>query len=300
MPRIYMLDEMKAFVLLADTGSVKRSAERLRLTQPAVTRQIQRLEHLLRTDLLDRRVKPPALTASGLVVLNRARAVLASIDDLKQTVAADADPSGPFRMGVSHSLADAGLAEMMCQLRLRYPRLELSLASGWTPELVDQVEGGRLDAAILVFAGNDPDLSTPLGQVVGKEEIVIIAPKDLPLPQHPNLRQLSQFRWVLMPDKSCGARRTLQTLIERDGGLFRLAAEVYDIELQVSLIHKGAGIGILPRGKITAEFKDKVKIVRARDVNLRMVVSILPSPFLSNKGACVEFLISQCARQYGS
>src|SRR5437879_13577382 len=112
MPRIYMLDEMKAFVLLADTGSIKRSAERLRLTQPAVTRQIQRLEHLLRTELLDRRVKPSALTASGLVVLNRARAVLASIEDLKQTVAADADPSGPVRMGASNSLAGAGLVDM--------------------------------------------------------------------------------------------------------------------------------------------------------------------------------------------
>jgi DNA-binding transcriptional LysR family regulator len=294
-----MLDEMKAFVLLADTGSVKRSAERLRLTQPAVTRQIQRLEHLLRTDLLDRRVKPPTLTASGLMVLNRARAVLASIDDLKQTVAADADPSGPFRLGVSHSIADTGLAEVVHRLRLRYPQLELSLATGWTPELVDQVEAGGLDAAVLVYAGADPELPTPRGELLGNEEITIVAPKDLVLPRHLKLPQLSQFRWVLMPDKSCGARRSLQSLIERDGGEFHLAAEVHDIELQVSLIHKGAGLGILPYKKVIGEFKDKVKIVRVRDVNLRMAVSILHSPFVSNKRACIEFLTAQYASQYG-
>ena len=52
-----MLDEMRTFVVLAESGSLHRAAERLFLTPSAVTRQIQRLEAALKTSLLDRRVK---------------------------------------------------------------------------------------------------------------------------------------------------------------------------------------------------------------------------------------------------
>ena len=56
-----MLDEMRTFVVLAESGSLQRAAERLFLMPSAVTRQIQRLEAALKTPLLDRRVKPDGL-----------------------------------------------------------------------------------------------------------------------------------------------------------------------------------------------------------------------------------------------
>ncbi|WP_168195375.1 LysR family transcriptional regulator [Bradyrhizobium sp. NAS80.1] len=295
-----MISELKAFVLLADTGSIQRSAERLRLTQPAVTRQIQRLESMLDADLLDRRVKPPTMTPAGLVVVDRARAILASIDELRQQVAADAEPSGPFRLGVSHSIADAGLADILEALRQRYHRLELRLISGWMPELLQKVKEGALDAAILLAAGDDARVPLPNGQAVAKENIMIVAPRGLALSRQPSLKQLSEFGWVLTPDASCGARRALRASIERQGGQFRLAAEVQDIELQVSLISKGIGIGILPRRKITPQHKRRIRIVPIRNVALEMAVWVVQSPFVANKRKCIEFLADECGKYYRS
>jgi DNA-binding transcriptional LysR family regulator len=63
-----MLDEIRTFVVLAETGSLQRAAERLFLTPSAVTRQIQRLEGVLKTPLLDRRVKPGRITREGRAV----------------------------------------------------------------------------------------------------------------------------------------------------------------------------------------------------------------------------------------
>lgn len=295
-----MLDELRALVFLVDTGSIQRSAERLRLTQPAVTRQIQRLESMLNADLLDRRVKPPTMTPAGLIVVERARAILAAIAELRQQVAADAEPSGPFRLGVSHSIADAGLADILDTLRRRYRRLELRLTSGWMPELLQKLEQGALDAAILLAAGDDARTPPPNGQAVANEQIMIVAPKGLVLPREPNLRQLSEFGWILTPDASCGARRALQASIERQGGQFRLAAEVQDIDLQTSLISKGVGIGILPRKKITPQLKGKIKVVRVRDVALEMAVWVIQSPFVANKRECIALLAAECAKYYCS
>src|SRR5689334_19942488 len=100
-----MLDEIRTFVVLAETGSLQRAAERLFLTPSAVTRQIQRLEATLKTSLLDRRVKPGRITREGRAVLDGGRHMLRIMDDLKATASKDAEPSGAFRIGLSHALA---------------------------------------------------------------------------------------------------------------------------------------------------------------------------------------------------
>ena len=78
-----MLDEIRTFVVLAESGSLQRAAERLFLTPSAVTRQIQRLEAVLKTPLLDRRVKPARITREGRAVLDGGRHMLRIMDDLK-------------------------------------------------------------------------------------------------------------------------------------------------------------------------------------------------------------------------
>src|SRR4051794_26867949 len=80
-----MLDEIRTFVVLAESGSLQRAAERLFLTPSAVTRQIQRLEATLKTPLLDRRVKPARITREGQAVLEGGRHMLRIMDDLKAT-----------------------------------------------------------------------------------------------------------------------------------------------------------------------------------------------------------------------
>ena len=72
---LHMLDEIRSFIVLAESGSLRRASERLFLTPSALTRQIQRLEQALGTTLLDRRVKPARITLAGRAVLDRLRAV---------------------------------------------------------------------------------------------------------------------------------------------------------------------------------------------------------------------------------
>jgi len=78
-----MLDEIRTFIALAESGSLQRAAERLNLTPSAVTRQVQRLEAALKTSLLDRRVKPGRITREGRAVIDGGRHMLRIMNDLK-------------------------------------------------------------------------------------------------------------------------------------------------------------------------------------------------------------------------
>src|SRR5215475_14088278 len=101
-----MLDEMRAFSIFAEVGSVQGAADRLHLTQSAVTRQIKRLEEELGTLLLDRRFKPPILTSNGSTVLDQCRAILRDVADLKANLSPTREPAGRLRVGVGYVLAD--------------------------------------------------------------------------------------------------------------------------------------------------------------------------------------------------
>lgn len=124
-----MIEELRTFVLFAEEGSIQKVAQRLPLTQPAVSRQIQRLEQTLGAKLLDRRQKPPALTPTGLEVLARSREILDGFTRLK-AIAITPEPEGVFRLGLVNGLAHHSLAERITAVIARFPRVSLRLKSG--------------------------------------------------------------------------------------------------------------------------------------------------------------------------
>src|ERR1043166_7768483 len=104
------LGDLKAFVAVAEFGSINRAAAKLNLTQPAVTRRVQSLEAAIGVTLLDRSSKPPTLTEDGHKALAYGRKVLRAIDDLSSKVGAQGVLGGEFRLGVAPGLADAALS----------------------------------------------------------------------------------------------------------------------------------------------------------------------------------------------
>src|SRR5438445_13199582 len=99
------LQDIEAFVAVAEAGSVNRAALRLNLTQPATTRRIQNFEAAIGgAPLFNRAVKPAALTSLGTHVLERCRRVLTAVAELEACTAKAADPAGDLQAGVAHGL----------------------------------------------------------------------------------------------------------------------------------------------------------------------------------------------------
>jgi DNA-binding transcriptional LysR family regulator len=100
------LQQLRALLFVADTGSVTEAARRLLLTQPAVTRQIQALEAELGGALFDRTTKPLLPTPLGQAAVAQARRIFQISDDLRALVRRSGGiPTGELRLGVVHSCA---------------------------------------------------------------------------------------------------------------------------------------------------------------------------------------------------
>src|SRR5688572_17856730 len=100
------IQDIEAFVAVAEAGSINRAAIRLNLTQPATTRRIQNFEAAIGGTLFNRAVKPATLTSLGGHVLERCRRVLIAVAELEACSAIAADPAGNLKAGVAHGLGE--------------------------------------------------------------------------------------------------------------------------------------------------------------------------------------------------
>src|SRR5215470_12172180 len=126
------LDDVRAFVSVAEAGSLSGAARDLNLTQSAVTRRVQRLETSLGAMLLDRRTRPVILTGAGQAALERCRRLLNDIREVRAAAANGSFPTGEIRIGVAHALTEITLTEPVGHIRRQFPKIALRLRTGWS------------------------------------------------------------------------------------------------------------------------------------------------------------------------
>lgn len=284
------LQEIEAFVALAETGSISRAALRLNLTQPATTRRVQNFEAALGgLALLDRRVKPAALTPAGREALERCRDVLRALAAL-HAGPVGTEPAGELRLGIAHGLGEIVLAASLEELRRRFPKIRLSINSTWTSRLVDEVRGGALDCAV-GFVSDPPALPRGLqADVLGTDEGVIVAARDFPIGRSRRLADLAPCGWVVHPP-GCGVRAALQRAVDRAGVPLRIAAEVLEEDLQMSLIARRAGLGLVPRRLLEASpRRHRIRRVTPADFRLDLRLALVRGLSLGSLAAPVAWL----------
>jgi DNA-binding transcriptional LysR family regulator len=288
-----MLDEIRTFVVLAESGSLQRAAERLFLTPSAVTRQIQRLEAALKTPLLDRRVKPARITRSGHAVLEGGRHMLRIMDDLKATGAEDAEPSGQFRVGLSHALAQPSLVASIQRLTSRFTRLQPVLSTGLRQQLIEQVRTGELEVALAFLATDDTPPGDVASSVLAGERLVLVRARG---PQ-PRARRSSKSkdrdlgaRWVLNPP-GCFIRRSLEARLRELGSPFEVAAAINNIDMQVSLVASGIGLGLIPARFLASHPKRRqLERVTRSGVSIEASIVFMQAGHLGRLDAAATFL----------
>ena len=237
-------DDLRAFVTVADTHSVSQAARQLFLTQPAVTRRLQRLEHSLGSPLVDRRRRPFTLTPAGHDVLERCRRVLHSVRDVQEAIARDGAPAGDLRIGVAHALTEITLTEPLDLVRAQFSKVDWRLTTGWSRPLLEQVRSGALDAAVILLPEADVLPSEVKGVEIGKEQLVVVAPKDKTHGRR-KLADLHGVSWILNPE-GCGARAQLRRILQRASVNMHVALETYNYELQLNLVARNRGWSLVP------------------------------------------------------
>jgi len=283
-----LLDDLRALVEVARTGSIARAADRLFRTPSAITRQVQRLEAALGAELLDRSVKPPRLNSLGSRVLEQARDLLQRTDALKSLTSSDTEPHGLLRIGLSHALAEGTLVEPIQALTEKYPKVRVRLSSELTGELFNRLLAGELDVAAVSLpegkAAPAPLVTTIIA--IDRMEIVQGAGGNVGA----DWKSLGKAPWVLNPP-GCFLRASLTDRMERAGFTPMIAAEIHNMHMQLAFVQSGYGVGLLPARFIARRNSiDPVKVLRPPSFDLHRRVAIVRAGQLGALGKAVEQL----------
>lgn len=146
----YTLTQLRGFVTVAEELHYGRAAERLQMTQPPLTRQVQALERALRVRLLDRGGREVALTAAGAAFYAEARRVLALVeaapDTARRVAAGDV---GTMRLGFTSIGAYAVLGEVITQVADRLPGVQIALREEVSEVQCEALANGQLDIGLV-------------------------------------------------------------------------------------------------------------------------------------------------------
>lgn len=147
---LFVLEALRHFALVAQHGTFTAAARHAHVTQPALTASIKRLEAQLGARLVDRGPSGATLTASGEALLPRARAALAAVEEGRRAVAEVAGLAvGSVRIGAGATVCTYYLPPTLARFRRKHPGVSIHVKEGPPDELLDALEAGELDIAVL-------------------------------------------------------------------------------------------------------------------------------------------------------
>ncbi len=142
--------QLRCFIAVAEELHFGRAAERLGLAPPALSRQISSLEEELGAVLLTRTTRQVALTRAGLTMLDEAKGILARMEHASRAVREASLASGKLlRIGAIDAASSSFVPEALVAFRARYPGVEIKFVEAMTAPLIQMLEAGKLDLALV-------------------------------------------------------------------------------------------------------------------------------------------------------
>jgi LysR family hydrogen peroxide-inducible transcriptional activator len=146
------LKDLRYLVAVADTRHFGRAAERSHVSQPTLSAQLKKLEEYLGVQLIERAPKRVSLTAAGEEIVERARRVIESSDEIVELAKGHRDPlAGRLRLALLPTIGPYLLPNVAARLRKQLPRLELMLYEYQTDPMLEKLQSGEIDVGILAL-----------------------------------------------------------------------------------------------------------------------------------------------------
>jgi len=147
---------LQAFLSVAETESFSMAAQRLHLTQPAVSKRIAQLEDSLNTQLFDRLPRKVILTPAGEALMPKAKHILSELIEIKTELAnLSGDISGTLRIGTSHHIGLHHLPHLLRQFHQSYPQVKLAMQFLGSEAACEALAQGELDIAFATLPLED-------------------------------------------------------------------------------------------------------------------------------------------------
>lgn len=252
-PTIKQLQYLQA---LASEGGFQKAADKCFVSQSTLSAGIKEMENLLGLPVIDRQSrKKLSFTSFGEEVLNTSKVILTQIDNLTARAQNLSAPlSGPFRLGIIPTIAPYLIPNILPTLQKTFPKMEFHIVEDLTAHLIEKVEDGDVDLAILAFPYETPHLKQ---QVLYDEAFYVAAPKGLfNAKQKLSMSDLEQHALLLLEDGHCLRDHALSACnLVPDKNKKTLSAT--SLLTLIQMVAQGNGITLLPQMVVKEGFLPK-------------------------------------------
>jgi LysR family hydrogen peroxide-inducible transcriptional activator len=244
------LKQLRYFEALARHGHFGKAAEACAISQPALSMQIKEMEEVLGASLFERGARQIRLTHFGEVAAERARDILRATEELGDLARASRERLvGRLRIGVIPTVAPYLLPSVVGALTRSYPELDIHVRETVTPNLIDELEEGRLDTAIVALPVSEGTLAET---ALFSERFVLVRSAreaNAPMPSADSLREM---RLLLLEEGHCFRDQAL-SFCNLQSGPPREVLDASSLSTLVQMVSAGMGVTLIPEMAVPVE-----------------------------------------------
>ncbi len=234
---------LRVFEAVARTGQMSRAAVELNTVQSNVTARIRALEEYLGVSLFDRHSRGAVLTEAGKRLLPFACRVRQLLHDARRAVEDEGIPFGPLRIGAPEVIVALHLSPVLAAYAGEFPEVSVTLTTGATKALLDQVLNHALDGAFLVDPAGHPEIDE---EALFRDELAIFAASGVDLEEvahNPHTR-------LVTTHLDCAYHQKLMQVMAVKGARALRSVELGTIEAVLTAVATGVGITMLPKALV--------------------------------------------------
>ena len=268
---------LRSFQEVAAAGSLSHAADRLRLAQPALSRQISLLEHEVGAALFTRHGRGMQLTQAGVILLARIEGPLRQLEGAAAEVRTLSGViSGQVAIGMMPTVAEVVAGDLMQQVTEMYPEVALRIVEGYDGHLMEWVQRGAIDATLVYGPAVDLHLRV---RPLFTEELRLVGRPGTLTEASVTLVEAAK-RPLTLPSQVHGLRKVVEAAAQTAHITLSVRFEVDSYALLKDIASRGLGCAILPRSCIArAEAEGRLVSASLRPPLKRQVVLALrPGP----------------------
>lgn len=244
---------LRYFHVVAHEGHLTRAAERLNVSQSALSSQIKQLEERLGQDLFERRGRALHLTEAGRIALDHADSIFTAGKELVETLKQTGHARRAVRIGAVATLS-RNFQLSFLQPVLGNTEVEVVLRSGSRAELFDALSALQLDI-VLTNQPPDSDALTPfIVQRIDEQPVSLIGIPEL-CAVDSELAERLRTTPLILPIQSSGIRVAFDAFVDRLGVRPQIAAEIDDMAMMRLMAREGVGLAVIPPIVVKDELK---------------------------------------------
>lgn len=267
-------EQLRTFMEVSRLRSFSRAAEKLMVTQPAISAQIRTLENEVGARLFDRDGGKVTFTAAGKVFepfaehcLQCHNHIMVTVGELHRT------PRGEISVSANEATSLYVLPAVFAQFKRQYTRVGLSIVRADRLKTIESVLSREVDFGVVSLPVKDARL---LVDTLHRDDVVLVAPGNHPLASTDSVKFADIVPLPLLLPKQGRQRELIEDLFRTNDVQPRVAMEVESSELLKRLVIAGLGLGFLPRSNVQEDTKSgALKIIRVDGVRLNRELALI-------------------------